>query len=55
MTDNDRRSDLNPSDTSVVWIWLIALASAVAIGVVFRFLNHWPRARALTKCPTFEI
>jgi hypothetical protein len=37
MTDSDeQRDDLTPRDSTVVWIWLIALASAVTIGVVFR-------------------
>jgi hypothetical protein len=39
MTDNDRRSDLTPSDGSVVWIWLSALATAVIVGVLFRVVN----------------
>ena len=41
MTNNDdRQRDLAPRDPSIVWIWLIALAAAVIVGVVFRVLNH---------------
>lgn len=40
MTHSDeRRDDLTPRDSTVVWIWLIALASAVAIGVLFRVFS----------------
>ena len=40
MTDSDeQRDDLTPRDSSVIWIWLIAVASAVTIGVVFRFFS----------------
>jgi hypothetical protein len=28
-----------PSDAAVVWIWLIAVAAAVIVGVVFRVVN----------------
>jgi hypothetical protein len=39
MTGDDRERDLTPSDAGVLWIWLIALAAAVIVGVVFRLVN----------------
>jgi hypothetical protein len=39
MTDGDRERDLTPSDAGVLWIWLIAVAAAVIVGVVFRVVN----------------
>jgi hypothetical protein len=39
MTGGDRERDLTPSDAGVLWIWLIALAAAVIVSVVFRFVN----------------
>jgi hypothetical protein len=41
MTDSDRERNLasGPSDAGVLWIWLIALAAAVIVGVVFRIVG----------------
>jgi len=38
MPDSDEVRDLT-RDTNIVWIWLIALAAAVIIGVVFRVFS----------------
>jgi hypothetical protein len=38
MTSGDRERDLTPNDAGVIWIWLIAVAVAVIVGVVFRLV-----------------
>jgi len=41
MPDSNEVRDLT-RDTNIVWIWLVALAAAVIIGVVFRVFS-WPQ------------
>jgi hypothetical protein len=36
MAGGDRERDLTPSDAGILWIWLIAFAAAVIVGVMFR-------------------
>ncbi len=38
MPDSNEVRDLT-RDTNIVWIWLVALAAAVIIGVVFRVFS----------------
>jgi hypothetical protein len=37
--DESDLTDRTNSDSMIVWIWLIALASAVIVGVVFRIVS----------------